>query len=114
MLHACLAAYAMTMRLATCCTPQHIRHRYISACVHHRLVGYAHAMQALDKRSENDSEDQFRFLNIASHHCNGMRHVRPRHPATLQATSQLQLLCLDFAIMTEQPDLPEAFDPDPM
>lgn len=69
---------------------------------------------ALDKRSENDSEDQFRFLNIASHHCNGMRHVRPRHPATLQATSQLQLLCLDFAIMTEQPDLPEAFDPDPM
>lgn len=69
---------------------------------------------AMDKRSDHDLEAQLRFLNIATHHCNAMRHVRPHHPATLQATSQLQLLRLDFSIMTEQPDLPEGFDPDPM
>ncbi|DBA91120.1 TPA: hypothetical protein ACH3X1_016083 [Trebouxia sp. C0004] len=69
---------------------------------------------AMDKRSDSDSEVQLRFLDIASYHCNAMQHVRPHHPATLQATTQLQLLCLDFSIMTEQPGLPEDFDPDPM
>ena len=73
-------------------------------------------MQALDKRSENDIEDQVRFMNAASQHCNAMQHIRPRHPATLQAMSQVRLLCLDFAIMTDQPDLSlsKDFDPDPM
>ncbi len=71
-------------------------------------------MQAMEKRSDGDSEGHLRFLNIASRHCNTMRHIRPHHPATLQATTQLQLLCLDYSIMTEQPDLPEGFDPDPM
>ncbi|DBA71549.1 TPA: hypothetical protein ACH3X2_001022 [Trebouxia sp. C0005] len=69
---------------------------------------------AMDKRSENELEDQLRYMNIASHHCTAMQRVRPHHPASLQATSQLQLLCLDFSIMTEQPDFHEGVDPDPM
>ena len=89
---------------------------YISMCItglQFILRGYA--MQALDKRSENDLEDQLRFMSVVSQHCNAMRHVRSRHPATLQAISQVQLLCLDFDIMSGQPDLSQPdFDHDPM
>lgn len=88
----------------------------ISMCITgFQFIFRGYAMQALDKRSENDLEDQLRFMSVASQHCNAMRHVRSRHPATLQAISQVQLLCLDFDIMSGQPDLSQPdFDPDPM
>ena len=82
--------------------------------MHHRIVVPEHAMQAMDKRSDSDLDSHVGFLNIASLHCSAMQHVRPHHPVTLQAATQLQLICLDYAIYTEQPDLPEDFDPDPM
>ncbi len=84
--------------------------------VHHRLVahGMQYAVQAMEKRSDRDVESLLDYLNIASQHCSAMQHIRPHHPASLQAHTQLQLLCLDFAIYSEEPGVSKDYDPDPM